>query len=143
MKPKEFLDLDIFRQILHSQEGHQVEDANHRCFTGDTNVQVDERCAACQALRSVRNTIGSTGKRLHCSWAAKDWAARHRAANDQLAVALAFASALHMPIVSKAFCNHSRRAMPQPFANAVGVASKGIVLLSPITKIENVTWCQF
>jgi len=36
MKPKEFLDLEMFRQILQGQEGHQVDATNHRCFTCGT-----------------------------------------------------------------------------------------------------------
>jgi hypothetical protein len=37
MKPKEFLDLDVFRQILQGQAGHQVDAAYHRCFAEGTN----------------------------------------------------------------------------------------------------------
>jgi hypothetical protein len=39
MKPQEFLDLDMFRQSLQGQEGHQVDAANHRYFAGGTNTQ--------------------------------------------------------------------------------------------------------
>ena len=34
MKPKTLFDLEIFRQILQGQEGHQVDATNHRCFCG-------------------------------------------------------------------------------------------------------------
>lgn len=36
MKPKEFLDLGMFRQILQGQEGHQKDATNNRCFTCGT-----------------------------------------------------------------------------------------------------------
>jgi hypothetical protein len=59
---------------------------------------------------------------------------------------LAFASALHAhcaesPFQSFPTCDASV-CLLQPFANAVGAASKEIVLLLLITKLESVTWCQ-
>jgi hypothetical protein len=59
---------------------------------------------------------------------------------------LAFASALHGHCAESHFqsfpTGDASVCLLQPFANAVGAASKEIVLLLLITKLESVTWCQ-